>query len=74
MYNLSQNLYYGEDYYQAMTDEYNSRNTTRYFETVQHTPEQISHIILTTFLYHHGRFPMSTLEDKWSKKNIPIHS
>jgi hypothetical protein len=47
-YNYSQYIYFGDDYFQAMADEYNSRNTSGYFSRVANDSKQIAHVILST--------------------------
>ncbi|CAM4759559.1 unnamed protein product [Rotaria magnacalcarata] len=47
-YNYSQYIYYGEDYYETMTNEFNSRNTSAYFNRMEVSIEQIFHTILSS--------------------------
>jgi hypothetical protein len=48
LFNLSQYLYYGEDYYQALTDEYISRDPTTFIQNLQNQTSQVAHTILDT--------------------------
>jgi hypothetical protein len=46
LFNYSQYLYYGEDYFQTMTDEYNSRNTKTYLNILDNSVNQKLHSAL----------------------------
>jgi hypothetical protein len=48
LFNLSQYLYYGEDYYQAIFDEYQPRDFATYSQSIQNATDQLAHAILTT--------------------------
>jgi hypothetical protein len=48
LFNFSQYFYYGEDYLQTMTNEFQSRDPEPYFEQLRTQPAQIFHTILTT--------------------------
>jgi len=49
LFNYSQYLYYGEDYFQTMTDEYNSRDTTTYLNVLRNSVNQKFHSALNFF-------------------------
>jgi hypothetical protein len=49
LFNYSQYLYYGEDYFQTMTDEYNSRDTTTYLNVLRNSINQKFHSALNFF-------------------------
>jgi hypothetical protein len=49
MFSYSEYLFYGEDYFQTMTDEFNSRYTPTYFKLLQNSPSFVMHTVLNFF-------------------------
>jgi hypothetical protein len=43
LYNYTQYFYYGESYLQSIVDDYNARDTSRYFTELRNSTQQILH-------------------------------
>jgi len=48
-YNYSQYLFYGQDYFETMTNEYNTRDTPTYFKLLHNSVNFLFHTILNFF-------------------------
>ncbi len=49
LYNYSQYWYFGDSYIHAIVSEYESRDTSKYFQVLSNSTEQIAHTVLSTF-------------------------